>query len=79
MQEPSPLIQLILERLERISADSPLAHQASGLRGALLRSLEAQEHGLPVRASELKRSIDSALAILIKAAAEIPFRSRTRN
>jgi acetaldehyde dehydrogenase (acetylating) len=79
MQEPSPLIQLILARLERISADSPLAHQASGLRGALLRSLQAQEHGLPVHAGELKRSIDSALAILTKAAAEIPSGRRARN
>ena len=37
------LIHLLLERLELISADSYWAHRASGLRGALIRSLEAQE------------------------------------
>jgi len=37
------LIQLLLERLERISVDSYWAHRASGVRGALIHSLEAQE------------------------------------
>ena len=35
--------RLLAGRLERLSADSHWAHQASGLRGALLRSLEALE------------------------------------
>jgi hypothetical protein len=34
---------LLAMRLERLSADSHWAHQASGLRGALLRSLDALE------------------------------------
>ena len=38
------LIHLLLERLERISVDSYWAHRASGVRGALIRSLEAQEN-----------------------------------
>jgi hypothetical protein len=38
------LIYLLLERLERISVDSYWAHRASGVRGALIRSLEAQEN-----------------------------------
>jgi len=36
------LIHLLLERLERISADSYWAHQASGVRGALLRELGSE-------------------------------------
>ena len=32
---------LLISRLERLSADSYWAHRASGLRGALLRSLDA--------------------------------------
>lgn len=39
------LILLLLTRLERISVDSYWAHQASGLRGALLRALEMMENG----------------------------------
>jgi len=38
------LIYLLLDRLERISVDSYWAHCASGVRGALIRSLEAQEN-----------------------------------
>ena len=38
------LIHLLLARLERISVDSYWAHRASGVRGALIRSLEAQEN-----------------------------------
>ena len=33
--------RLLANRLERLSADSHWAHKASGLRGALLRCLEA--------------------------------------
>ena len=38
------LIHLLLERLERISVDSYWAHRASGVRGALIRSLEVHEN-----------------------------------
>ena len=38
------LIHLLLARLERISVDSYWAHRASGVRGALIRSMEAQEN-----------------------------------
>lgn len=37
------LIHLLLARLERISVDSYWAHRASGVRGALIRSMEAYE------------------------------------
>ena len=39
------LILLLLTRLERISVDSYWAHRASGVRGALLRTLEMMENG----------------------------------
>lgn len=37
------LARQLLTRLERLSADSPWAHQASGVRGALLRRLQSAE------------------------------------
>jgi hypothetical protein len=37
------LIHLLLTRLERISVDSYWAHRASGVRGSLIRSMEAYE------------------------------------
>lgn len=40
-----PLVRLLISRLERLSVDSYWAHQASGVRGALLRRVEAGESG----------------------------------
>lgn len=37
------LAQLLARRLERLSVDSAWAHKASGLRGGLLRGLDAIE------------------------------------
>ena len=37
------VIQLLLARLARISADSPWAYKASGLRGSLMRCLDELE------------------------------------
>jgi hypothetical protein len=71
MLEQSALIQLLLSRLERISVDSPLAHRASGIRGALLRSLDQQAAGSAVDPEEIERTIDAALDILLQAAAEL--------
>jgi hypothetical protein len=68
MLERSPLIQLLLSRLERISVDSPLAHRASGIRGALLRSLDQPTSGSAADAQEIDRNVDAALAILRQAA-----------
>ena len=36
----------LIERLERLSADSYWAHQASGVRGALLRKVEQLQPGI---------------------------------
>ncbi len=46
------LIKRLTDRLERLSADSIYAHQASGLRGSLLRCIEQLESG------ELLDSVD---------------------
>jgi len=37
------LIKMLIARLERLSADSYWAHQASGVRGSLLRLMENDE------------------------------------
>ena len=37
--------KMLVERLERISADSVWAHRSSGLRGALLRLIDQMETG----------------------------------
>lgn len=41
LEDLLPLVHLLISRLERLSADSYWAHQASGVRGALLRRVEA--------------------------------------
>jgi len=68
---PLFLIQNLLARLERISADSVCAHRASGIRGSLLRLLEKSEKGRAVEGSELKRMMDLGFAVLEKAAQEM--------
>ncbi|HET6846545.1 MAG TPA: hypothetical protein VFH29_06895 [Anaerolineales bacterium] len=72
MPDAGPLVQLLLARLERVSADSPLAHRASGVRGALLRSLDAERETGDDAKAELQRAVDAALDILRRAAAAVP-------
>ncbi|MBE9473967.1 MAG: hypothetical protein IMY85_03685 [Chloroflexi bacterium] len=43
MDHKQDFIRMLIARLERLSADSYWAHQASGVRGSLLRLLEAGE------------------------------------
>ena len=43
MDRNSDLASMLIARLERLSADSYWAHQASGVRGSLLRLVEAGE------------------------------------
>ncbi len=58
-----PLVPLLIERLERLSADSPWAHRASGLRRALLHSLEEEaEEG-----RSLEILVEMALRLLERA------------
>ncbi|HEX7555150.1 MAG TPA: hypothetical protein VF338_00895 [Leptolinea sp.] len=64
-------LQFLLSRLERISADSVVAHRASGVRGAMLRTLYRYEMGVNPTEQELKRLIDVGYILLQKAAREI--------
>jgi hypothetical protein len=64
-------LQFLLARLERISADSVVAHRASGVRGAMLRALEQYEGGNPPSDTQLKRLNASGYTLLQKAAREI--------
>ena len=70
--------KFLVTRLERLSADSFWAHRASGLRGSLLRSLEAVEeprNAAPTEMAErtqaLQRQVEQAYIILNNAAREI--------
>jgi hypothetical protein len=44
LQAEIELARLLVQRLERLSADSTWAHQASGYRGALLKCIEEIEN-----------------------------------
>jgi hypothetical protein len=64
------LIRMLLTRLERVSADSYWAHRASGIRGALLKTLEELEKETSVGQKNINTLISSAFEILTKAAKE---------
>lgn len=61
---------LLLERLERIPADSVWAHRASGLRGSLLAIVERLQVDQQVEDPEMKRLIAYGFQILEHAARE---------
>ena len=68
------LIKRLTDRLERLSADSTYAHQASGLRGSLLRymeRIEANEHMKPDDQDLLDQLMEYGFLILELAAREI--------
>lgn len=60
--------QILLERLERISADTPWAHQASGVRASIAKTLGAPHPDL----ISLEKLLEMGFEILENAAAEIP-------
>lgn len=64
-------MQFLLSRLERISADSVVAHRASGVRGAMLRALEQLERGNSLPDQGLIRLNNAGYRLLQKAAREI--------
>ncbi len=66
------LLRRLTARLERLSVDSRWARRASGLRGNLLKVLEAAEAGEPISAARLEPLIQRAFDILRAAAQEIP-------
>lgn len=61
---------LLIDRLERLSADSPWAHRAGGLKIALLRQVDALHCGRP--APTLPALLEESHALLSAAAHEIP-------
>lgn len=68
---PSPhkVILMLLDRLERIPADSAWAHKASGVRGALLRSLD-EAFADPVASGATRSSLERGFEILQEVARE---------
>ncbi len=70
----------LIERLERLSADSTYAHLASGIRGSLLRFIDQTEQkpdpDSPAHSNTQEHPIDFVIhlgfKILIEAAREIP-------
>ena len=59
---------MLLDRLERIPADSAWAHRASGVRGALIRLLEPIEMGNTIDPTTLKDHAAMGFQILNEAA-----------
>lgn len=67
------LAKSLVFMLERLSVDSYWAHQASGLRGALLRCLDEIERGSNKDInSHLEELLRKGFDILERAAKEIP-------
>jgi len=63
-------LRFLLSRLERISADSVVAHHASGVRGAMLRALDQLENQKQIPEYEVKGLIESGYSLLQRAAKE---------
>ena len=61
---------LLLERLERISADSVWAHRASGVRGSLLKLVQQMENDPQAEHPDMMRLVSYGFQILEKAARE---------
>ena len=68
--EEIKLIRMLLARLERVSVDSYWAHRASGIRGALLKTLEELEKGTFAGQASTRELISYAFKILTGAARE---------
>ncbi len=68
--------RLLVQRLERLSADSSWARRASGVRGGLLRALASLEDG--THPAGLEGLLERARHILIQAAREIPDPERNK-
>jgi hypothetical protein len=66
VQEQRDLIEMLVARLERLSADSYWAHQASGIRGSLLRVIE-NDH---LESSQAANLLEKGFEYLEKAARE---------
>ncbi len=67
--DPVLIAKILLDRLERISADSPWAHQASGIRASLAKAFSRGETDVEQLFSQL---LELGFFILESAAGEIP-------
>lgn len=65
------LIKRLVDRLERLSADSTYAHRASGVRGSLLQYVEFIEASGTVDIIELDELVEAGFKLLKAAAQEI--------
>jgi len=65
---PEMIAKILLDRLERISADSPWAHQASGIRASLAKTLSQADADF----EQLSALLEMGFFILESAAGEIP-------
>jgi hypothetical protein len=65
------LIKRLVDRLERLSADSTYSHQASGLRGSLYRYVECMETGTEIDKYEFNHLVELGFTILKNAAREV--------
>ncbi len=73
IQQQEQLALVLLYRLEKISADSPWAHQASGIRASIAKTLSREERSSNSSASRnLEGLLKLGFEILEKAAGEIP-------
>lgn len=70
LESDEALLNLLLARLEHISADSYWAHRASGIRRSLVRIMEKLEQNIPVPTSVLKPLLEQGFSILEQAAKE---------
>lgn len=66
------LIRLLAARMERLSVDSIWARRASGIRRALIKSIEAEEAGQELADEQLDLLIEHSFEMLRRAAMEIP-------
>ena len=66
------LLRLLAARLERLSVDSIWARRASGLRGSLIKVLDAVDSGDGSATDHLDLLIEHSFQILRSAAREIP-------
>ena len=66
------LLRLLTTRLERLSVDSIWARRASGLRGSLIKALEAIDTDQNIAIEQVDMLIDLSFQILRNAAREIP-------
>jgi hypothetical protein len=66
VEEQRDLIEMLVARLERLSADSYWAHQASGVRGSLLRLIENDR----LDSSQVTILVEKGFSFLEKAARE---------